>query len=162
MKRALFRSSAVALMLAAGAAACSPTRTTHGFITDAQNSAPVQVGVDTKSSVLARMGTPSTTAAFDEASWYYISSAQQRYAFFRPRTVDRTITVVRFDGNDMVSAVDRYGMERGRVVAFNDDVTPTRGRELGLIEQIFGNIGNTAPIRPMGNEDGPRRDRNRN
>ncbi|MGE0830388.1 MAG: outer membrane protein assembly factor BamE [Hyphomonadaceae bacterium] len=161
MKRALLRSTAAALLLAAGAGACSPVRTTHGFLADTPESTQVQVGVDTKSTVLQRLGSPSTTAAFDQTSWYYISSTQQRFAFFEPRTVEREVVVVRFDANDLVTAVDRYGVERGQVIAYNGDATPTRGRELGLLEQIFGNVGNRPPIgvNRDENEQGPRRDR---
>ena len=38
------------------------------------------------------------------------------------------------------------------MVAYNDAVTPTRGRELGLIEQIFGTIGNSPPV-GLGDEE---------
>ncbi|MBL8552402.1 MAG: outer membrane protein assembly factor BamE [Hyphomonadaceae bacterium] len=144
---------------AALAAACSPTRASHGFISESEETPQVQVGVDTKSTVLTRLGTPSTTAAFDEDSWYYISSVDQRFGFGRPKTVEREVLVVRFDAADNVSAVDRFGLDRGQVVSYSDDVTPTRGRELGLLEQIFGNIGRTPPIRTGENEEGPRRDR---
>ena len=54
--------------------------------------------------------------------------------------------VIRFDG-DTVSAVEKYGMERGRLVAYDDHITPTRGRELGVLEQLLGNVGRTPPIR---------------
>jgi outer membrane protein assembly factor BamE (lipoprotein component of BamABCDE complex) len=160
MDGAILRSTALALLLA-GAAACTPVKTTHGFIADTKESTEVQVGVDTKSTVLARLGSPSTTAAFDQTSWYYISSTQQRYAFYRARTVEREVLVVRFDTNDTVSGVDRYGVDRGRVIAYNEDSTPTRGRELGLIEQIFGNVGRTPPIRTDEQEQGPDRRRRR-
>jgi outer membrane protein assembly factor BamE (lipoprotein component of BamABCDE complex) len=149
-------SSVIALALVAG---CTPTRSSHGFISDSEEPPRVQIGVDSKSSVLARLGTPSTTAVFDEDSWYYISSVEQRFGFNRPRTVEREVLVVRFDEGDMVSSVDRYGLDRGRVVAYNDNATPTRGRELGLLEQIFGNIGRTPPIRSQEEEEGPRRNR---
>lgn len=154
MKGAILRTAAATLVLAA-AAACTPVRTTHGFINDAEEPAAVQVGVDTKASVLSRLGSPSTTAVFDESSWYYISSSQRRLAFYNPRTVDRQVLVVRFNEDDTVAAVDRYGIERGQIVAYNNDATPTRGRELGLLEQIFGNVGTRPPILNEEDEQGP-------
>lgn len=155
----MIRSTALALALAAGAAACTPTRTSHGFISDSRASMDVQVGVDTKSTVLQRLGSPSTTAVFDTTAWYYVSSIQERFAFYDPDTVEREVLVVRFGADDVVTAVDRYGVERGRVIAYNEDSTPTRGRELGLVEQIFGNVGSTPPLRTE-DDQGPRRDRN--
>jgi outer membrane protein assembly factor BamE (lipoprotein component of BamABCDE complex) len=157
MKGHFVRTSALAIALAAGVGACAPVRTTHGFISDNRAATEVQVGVDTKSSVLQRLGSPSTTAVFDQTSWYYISSTQQRFAFYNPTTVEREVLVVRFGADDVVTAVDRYGVERGQVVAYSEDATPTRGRELGLLEQIFGSVGRAPPIRTE--EEGPRRDR---
>ncbi len=133
--------------------ACNPIRDTHGFTAQGQDQIKVEPGIDTKSTVLARLGSPSTQSSFDQPAWYYITTIQERYAFYNPQTVNREILVVKFDAEDKVASVDRYGMERGRVVSYNDDKTPTRGRELGLLEQIFGNVGGTPPIRT---EEDPR------
>jgi outer membrane protein assembly factor BamE (lipoprotein component of BamABCDE complex) len=134
-------------------AACNPIRDTHGFTAQAQDQIKVEPGVDTKSTVLARLGSPSTQSSFDQPAWYYVTTIQERYAFYKPQTVNREILVVKFDAEDKVASVDRYGMERGRVISYSDDKTPTRGRELGLLEQIFGNVGGTPPIRT---EEDPR------
>lgn len=149
MNRRYLRSSALALALAAvSAAACSPVQTYNGFNPD-RNNAEIpdpQVGVDTRATVVERFGTPSTTAVFDQAAWYYISSVQERVGFYTPRITERRVMVVRFDG-DMVAAVEKFGLERGRVVSYDDHETPTRGRELGILEQLLGNVGRTPPIR---------------
>ena len=34
-----------------------------------------------------------------------------------------------------------YGLEDGNVIAFNTNATPTRGRELTILQQLFGNLG---------------------
>ena len=132
-----------ALALLAGAAACAPTVDRHGFVADSVDALEVKAGVDTKATVLSRLGTPSTTGSFDQEAWYYIASAQSRIAFFDPKTTDRQVVAIRFGADDVVASVEKYGLEKGRVIAYNDDKTPTRGRELGLIEQLFGNIGRT-------------------
>lgn len=149
----VLKATAAALVLAAGASACTPVREYHGFVAeDTEAAAQVQVGVDTKATVMQRLGSPSSTAVLDQTSWYYVSSVQERFAFYRPRTTERQVMVVRFDENDTVSAVDRFGVERGRIVAYNANETPTRGRELGILEQIFGNIGRGSPL-PRSEED---------
>lgn len=128
-------------VIAAATAACTPARDQHGFVADSPEATQVQPGVDTKATVLARMGTPSTTSAFEGEAWYYLSQVQERLAFYTPKTAEREVIAIRFGADDVVASVDRFGLEKGRVVAFNEDKTPTRGRELGLVEQIFGNIG---------------------
>lgn len=161
MKRGLLRLSAAALVAAAAAtSACAPTHTYNGFLPDRNNQEipDPQVGVDTRDTVVQRFGTPSTTAVFDQTAWYYVSSVQESVAFYTPRTTERRVMVVRFDG-DTVSGVEKFGLERGRIVAYDDHVTPTRGRELGVLEQLLGNVGNTTPIPTQDQEQGGRRDR---
>jgi outer membrane protein assembly factor BamE (lipoprotein component of BamABCDE complex) len=158
----LLRFSAAALALGA-ATACAPVQTYSGFLperNDVQIADP-QPGVDTRSTVQQRFGTPSTTAVFDQTAWYYVTSVQERVAFYDPETTDRRVMVVRFNG-DTVAAVEKFGLERGRLVTYNDEVTPTRGRELGILEQLLGNVGNTSPIRTQEEQQGGRpRDRDR-
>jgi outer membrane protein assembly factor BamE (lipoprotein component of BamABCDE complex) len=149
------RLSALALALAAATAACAPVQTYNGFRPDRNNTEipDPQVGVDTRATVQQRFGSPSTTAVFDQTAWYYLSATQERVAFYTPRITDRRVMVVRFDG-DVVASVEKYGMERGRVVSYESAETPTRGRELGLIEQLLGTIG-TTPL-PQGGAENPR------
>ncbi len=158
MNRGYLRLSAAALALGA-AAACAPVQTYSGFRperNDVELPDP-QVGVDTRATVQQRFGSPSTTAVFDQTAWYYVSSTQTRVAFYTPHITDRRVMVVRFDG-ETVAGVEKYGLERGRMVSYSTDATPTRGRELGIIEQLLGTVG-APPIRQDENEQGPRRDR---
>jgi outer membrane protein assembly factor BamE (lipoprotein component of BamABCDE complex) len=154
MNRGFLRLSAAALALAT-AAACAPVQTYSGFRperNDVELPDP-QVGVDTRATVQQRFGSPSTTAVFDQTAWYYVSSTQERVAFYTPQITDRRVMVVRFDG-ETVAGVEKYGMERGRLVSYSDEVTPTRGRELGVLEQLLGNIGSSPLPRQEG--EGPR------
>lgn len=159
MNRGLLRiGAAAAVALATAATACAPVQTYSGFRADRNNEEipDPQVGVDTRDTVQQRFGSPSTTAIFDQTAWYYVSAVQERVAFYTPRIVDRRVMVVRFDG-DTVSAVEKYGIERGRIVSYDENETPTRGRELGVIEQLLGNVGRTPPIRSDEENRGPRR-----
>ena len=148
MNRGFLRLSMAAIAVLSAAAACAPVQTYNGFRSDRNNQEipDPQVGVDTRSTVQQRFGSPSTTAVFDQTAWYYVSSVQERVAFYTPRITDRDVMVVRFDG-DTVAAVEKYGVERGRIVSYDDEVTPTRGRELSVLEQLLGTIGQTPPIR---------------
>jgi outer membrane protein assembly factor BamE (lipoprotein component of BamABCDE complex) len=162
MKRRL---SLTLLVLActAGVAACNPVLRSHGYrytVNDEPNITPAE---DTRDSVLARLGNPSTRGTFEQDTWYYISSTRESLAYLRPVTRDRRIIAVRFDDQGVVSAVDEYSLEDGRVVAYADRETPTRGRELSFLEQILGNVGRL-PTEQFGGEQnlpggagGPRR-----
>lgn len=161
MDRRFLRLTAAAIAVAATAGCISPVQTYSGYRPERNNEqiADPQPGVDTQETVRTRFGSPSTTAVFDQTTWYYVSQVQEQTAFFHPEVTERQVMAVRFEG-ETVAAVEKFGMERGRVIAYNDHTTPTRGRELGLVEQIFGNIGQQSPIRNADDEVGSRRDRN--
>lgn len=126
--------------------ACTPVRDTHGFTASAPDQLKVEPGVDTKETVVKRLGTPSTESMLDQLTWYYVTSTQERFAFYTPKTVERQVMAIRFRADGTVDTVENFGMERGKVVQYSADRTPTRGRELGIIEQIFGNVGRASPI----------------
>ena len=136
------------IILAAAAAltsACNPVLRTHGYIPTAEKPQAVNPATDTKSSVLSRLGNPSVESTFnedvEEDVWYYMSSVRQRYAYLRPQIEDRTITAIHFNPDGQVTKVAEYGLEDGVPVNYVDRKTPTRGRELSALEQIFGTIG---------------------
>lgn len=126
---------------AAGLAACAPVVSQRGYIPDQERVATIQVGVDDKQTIEERLGTPSNIATFDSDTWYYISSVEEQMAFFGPETVKRDILAISFDATGRVAAVEHYGLKDGQVVAFSDRETPTKGRELTFLQQMFGNIG---------------------
>ena len=136
------------LILAAAAAlstACNPVLRTHGYVPTAEKPQEVNPETDTKSSVLSRLGNPSVKSTFDEKVeddiWYYITSVRQRYAYLRPQIENRTVTAIHFNPDGQVTNVAEYGLEDGVPVNYVDRKTPTRGREISALEQIFGTIG---------------------
>jgi len=44
------------------------------------------------------------------------------------------------DGNK-VNNLKYYGLEEGKIISYVDRTTPTRGRELTILQQLFGNLG---------------------
>jgi len=149
------------ILLAASAAliaGCNPVLRNHGYVPTADQPQAVNPETDTKSSVLSRLGNPSVKSTFDEKIeddvWYYISSVRQQYAYLRPQTEDRTITAIHFNPDGQVTKVAEYGLEDGVPVNYVDRKTPTRGREISAIEQIFGTIGRLPTDRLTGNQPG--------
>lgn len=135
------RASAACLLFAAAAAGCAPTVTNHGFAPQVAELQQIEAGVDTRGSVQRRLGRPSAYSAYDSDVWYFVASRIESFAFYRPRVVDRTVVAVRFDESGLVTEVNRYGLEDGRIVDLVTNTTPTYGRELSVLQQIFGNVG---------------------
>ncbi len=135
------------------AAGCESTINPRGYLFDPDLAKKIRVGVDTKASLQANVGSPSTIGTFSDNTWYYISTVQEDLLFFRPEETDREVVAVHFGPDERVDAVQRLGPEHGVQVAFTDEETPTRGRELTFLQQIFGNVGRGGPAGPMGEED---------
>ncbi len=132
-------------LLALPLTAClTPSREYHGYVADEAHPRDMQPGEDTRSSVLAQLGTPSTTSLFDDNTWIYMSTLQERIAFYNPKVKTRSIVAISFGTDDKVEEVVEYDENAGQIVNYASRETPTRGRELGFWEQIFGTVGNVA------------------
>ena len=143
--RAAFAIVAAGLLATAGAAglsACAPIQSYSGFQTIESDPKDVKVGTDTKSTVRGRLGSPSATSTFDNNTWFYMNQMKSRVAFKRPEIVARNVTAITFaKDSEVVTGVNSYTLKDGKVIAFNGRETPTRGRELTILEQILGNVG---------------------
>lgn len=138
-----FTSLIIAASLAAAAGACAPVVATQGFQAVDVKPQDIEAGVDTRETVLTKLGTPSTTSTFEADNvWYYLSQTTQRYTYNKPRVSQRAITEITFDeGDDKVASVRTLGLEDGRQIAMERRETPTRGRQLTILEQLLGNVG---------------------
>lgn len=121
---------------------CAPTTQVHGYVPSPEEIARITPGVDTFATVEETLGLPSGSGLLRDRAWYYVQSTFENYTYNPPRVIDRTIVAVSFNENGVVSAVNRYGIEDGRIVNLTTRITETGGRQLGVIEQLFGNITN--------------------
>lgn len=120
--------------------ACTPVVTQRGWIQNEQQISQVKIGEADRTAVREALGTPSSAAAFAPETWFYISSEEEQVAFLDPEIRKRDILAVEFDDNGVVRDMRRYTIQDGKLFAFNDEQTPTRGRELTLLQQLFGNV----------------------
>lgn len=132
---------AAACLVGLSAGACAPTVAFNGFQAREDKPQDVKVGEDTRSTVLARLGSPSTVATFEPNIWFYISQMTNKVAYRNPKVQTREIVAITFGADEKVTAVKTYGLKDGFQVAYNKADTPTRGRELSVLEQLLGNIG---------------------
>jgi outer membrane protein assembly factor BamE (lipoprotein component of BamABCDE complex) len=140
----LSRSALVAAALSTTAvlAGCAPLRETSGYQAIEHKPADMKVGVDTKSTVLEALGSPSAVSTFDPNVWYYISQNSDQVSYHKARVTRRSVVSITFDKeSEKVNAVSKYALKDGKVLAYASRETPTRGRELSVIEQLLGNVG---------------------
>lgn len=138
----MFRRAALSALVFAALAGCSPITTYSGFQAIEANPKDVQAGVDTKSTVRAKLGSPSTTSTFENDIWFYISQTKEKIAFRKPQVAARDVVAITFnDETEIVEKVNHLTLEDGKAIAYNDRETPTRGRELTIMEQLLGSVG---------------------
>jgi len=132
------------LALAVLCASCTAVVNSRGYLADPATINSIAVGQDTKISVSQRLGNPSTQASFDNEVWYYISSREEQVAFFTPRVTERNVLAVEFNGEGKVEDVRRYELKDGRIVAFVTRETPTKGKELTILQQMLNAVPGAA------------------
>jgi outer membrane protein assembly factor BamE (lipoprotein component of BamABCDE complex) len=124
---------------------CTRITNKQGYIFDPDLVASVQPGVDNKESVTKTLGRPTAVAEWDDNSWYYVSRTTRQVAYLRPRASEQTVLIVRFRPDGAVSTVEKRGLEKAVDITPNGDKTPTLGRDSGLLNDLFGNIGQVSP-----------------
>lgn len=141
--RSSFRAVITASVLSAAllTAACAPTVNLQGNIVRASDLERVQVGQDTRASVAAQLGNPSTVSNFEDDVWYYVGQRTEQTAFFKPEIVERQIVAITFQPGGQVANVQTLTLEDGKVIAFVERETPTAGQSITVLQQVIGNIG---------------------
>ena len=113
----------------------------QGYVMDQQALDLVPVG-SSREQVLLALGSPSTTATFDNEVFYYISQTRKRaVAFANPSLVDQKVLAVYFGKDGRVSQIANYGLKDGKVFDFISRTTPTGGKDQNFLTQIIMGAG---------------------
>ncbi len=144
--------SACLIMAAAALSACNASSTlggltpgetlTQGYVIDQAQIEQVPVG-SSREQVVLSLGSPSTTATFEnDEVFYYISQTRRRAAAFaNPKLVDQRILAVYFGDDSRVNNIANYGMQDGKVFDFISRTTPTGGKDQTFIGQLLAGTG---------------------
>jgi outer membrane protein assembly factor BamE (lipoprotein component of BamABCDE complex) len=126
-------------------AACAPMTETRGYVPDDVLLGELRPGVHDRNSVASLLGSPSSVGTFDSATWYYITRRTEQLAFFAEEVVDQQVVAVDFDDKGVLTGVRRFTLEDANQIQLVERTTPSRGKELTVLQQIFGNIGRFSP-----------------
>lgn len=142
------RRRVIALTLAApllAAAGCTRMQRNHGYLPTDDELAAVVVGQTRRDDLEFLIGRPGSQGLLTGSSWYYVGSRWESFGVRRPREIDRQVVAISFAEDGVVTNVERFGLERGRVVALSRRVTDTGVVSPGLLRQLLGNIGRFNP-----------------
>ncbi|MDP6022320.1 MAG: outer membrane protein assembly factor BamE [Alphaproteobacteria bacterium] len=131
---------AAALTMAA-LAGCSPMQSSHGYVPDAELVEKLRPGVHDRDSVTSLFGSPTSVANFNGEIWLYVKQESEHIAFFDETLTDQTVLAIKFDKAGVVSGIKHYALADGKTVDLVQRKTLTKGKELTVIGQLFGNVG---------------------
>jgi outer membrane protein assembly factor BamE (lipoprotein component of BamABCDE complex) len=121
--------------------ACDPITDVRGHAPTPGAMEKLEVGSQTREDVLRLIGSPSSIANFGDDTWYYISQRQEAVAFFQPKTTEQKVTAISFGDNGRIKEIKTFDRADAKDPGMVPRATPTVGKELTVLEQIFGNIG---------------------
>ena len=94
-----------------------------------------------RDSVTSLFGSPTSIANFNGETWLYVKQESERIAFFDEEFLEQAVLAVHFDKAGLVQNIQRYALADRKVVVPVKRISPTRGTEMTVLEQLFGNIG---------------------
>ncbi len=120
---------------------CTPIYSMHGYVPDDQALKQIEPGVDTRETVAAFLGRPTTDGLLGDEAWYYVESKWKTWGPKAPQEYDRQVVAISFAKDGRVANIERFGLERGEVVPLSRRVTsePIKGKS--VLAQIFSNFG---------------------
>ena len=131
-------------------AGCEPRISTHGFVPRNDLIEQLQPGEQSKIDVVRILGSPTMLATFDENTWYYVTQTTENKSFFKPRLVDQEILALTFSETGLLQSVGKTGFADAKQIIPEPDKTPTVGKNLTIIQQLFGNLGRFSNPTPGG------------
>lgn len=140
----------IATLAVVAAASCTSTFRNHGYVPTEEELSEIVVGVDTRASVEDVIGTPSSAGVLDEGSIYYVRSRVRNFAYQRPQIIDRQVLAISFDTGGVVSNIERFTLEDGRVIVLDRRVTESSVVDRVFLRQLLNNLGNLGGLGDLG------------
>lgn len=141
MQRGFRRIRWILLAAVTLAAACSPIVDRHGYAPNDTVLEDIIVGIDTKATVADSVGQPTAAGILSSGGWYYVESIFETVGPFEKQEVSREVVAISFDSRDVVTNIERFGLEDGNVVVLSRRVTDSNIGGMSLLRQLLGNIG---------------------
>ncbi len=131
-----------AILLAGAVIGCAGVTDTRGNLPLQEVVDEIKPGRHSQREIISMLGSPSTRATFENQEyWYYIGEKTETLAFFKPKILERKILVIQFDKMGVVKNVQNMDASNAKDISLVDRVTPTKGKELSVMQQILGNVG---------------------
>jgi outer membrane protein assembly factor BamE (lipoprotein component of BamABCDE complex) len=137
--------SVASIFLLGGCSAFDAPRDTRGARLDSELVGEITPGVQTRRDVLALLGTPTVTPAFDDLTWYYVGGITRQRVMRRQALDEQDVVAVHFNLEGTVQKVEQLTLADAQAVTPVSRTTPSPGTERSIMQELFGNIGRFSP-----------------
>lgn len=133
------------VLLAGTLTACVASVRNHGYIPPDDVLDEIVVGIDNRASVEETAGPPSSAGVLNDSGYYYVRSRVRSFAYQAPRVIERQVLAITFDEDGVVSNIERFGLEDGRVIVLERRVTQSSVVDRSFLRQLISAIGRIGP-----------------
>ncbi len=120
---------------------CPETINTHGQVLRESDINQLQVGHHNKHDVQRLLGSPSTIGTFDDDRWYYMSQTVMSKPLEPHILQNRKILIIDFNEEGVIADMTQKNETDANDINPAERKTPTQGQSLGIIDQVFENLG---------------------
>ena len=143
--RTTLRRIGLVAVLAMTMSACVAIYRDHGYVPSESDLSAITPGRDTRESVRAAVGTPGASGVLNAGGYYYVATRMRHYGGFEPTPVSRELVAISFNGRGVVSGIERFGLQDGRVIPLERRVTDNGAQDKTFLRQLLGNLGRIGP-----------------
>ena len=122
---------------------CSGRISNHGVLNIDKHILTIVNNNLEKAEIEALLGPPSTISAFEFNKWYYINTTIRHIAFYKPEVINHKVYEIIFNKENQAIKVNTYDQDDLNEIAYNLDITKTRGNDKPLLQYILKGIGNS-------------------
>ena len=120
---------------------CSEQYRKHGYIPSEEELSSVSVSQDDKNTVIKKLGTPSIGGILNDGNIYFVQSKVLKNSIRASKPIDRQVLVLSFDDNDRLSNIQKFGIDKGKVVILDYRTTPSGLKNMSFLFRLFQNVG---------------------
>ena len=113
----------------------------HGNAVDPEVLASLKPNETSYVEVQKKLGAPSSKAVFDSEDWIYLHSKQQRIAFLKPKEIERTLIVLKFNRDGILQKIETKTLSQGRSISPSTATSQTNEESLTILDQMISNVG---------------------
>lgn len=136
---------AAVLACAAFLGACQAQYDNHGYIPPEEDLQQINIGADTKDTVAEKIGVPASSGVLSNSGYYYVRMRTRTLGPLEPKEIERQVVAISFSDTGVVQNVERFGLERGRMVPLTRRVTSSPVSNKSFLRQLLGNLGRFNP-----------------